>query len=172
MVHTSALLQVSVKESGNLSQLLLRSAREWECKYQASSLHGRQQLVCLWNTVIAWLCAPSYLQSHHSNMNEYRGSVCFCKVDLKSETKHAFSFFQGFFFFPRYPPTHTHTYLRSLKWKRKHDFLMKRCQLWSSHGFSSHLMWCGLWALGLHVQKNSAMREHPNHQLLPQKCFW
>lgn len=112
------------------------------------------------------------LQSHHSNVHEYRGYVCFCKAGTKSETKHAISFFSRIFllFFPPFnllPPHHTHTYLRSLEWKKKPKFLLKRCQLWSSRGFSSHLLRCGLWALKLHVQKNSVIREDTNQQLLP-----
>lgn len=64
------------------------------------------------------------LQSHHSNVHEYRGYVCFCKAGTKSETKHAISFFSRIFllFFPPFnllPPHHTHTYLRSLEWKKK-----------------------------------------------------
>lgn len=113
------------------------------------------------------------LQSHHSNVHEYRGYVCFCKAGTKSETKHAFFiFFKDFSSFFSLPlifslPTTRPRTLEAWSEKKKPKFLLKRCQLRSSRGFSSHLLRCGLWALKLHVQKNSVIREDTNQQLLP-----
>lgn len=140
-MHSSALLRVSVREFGNFSQPPLHSAREWECGYRASLL--QQVGLCFKYSYRMALCILLSAKPPFQQEWIRRLSLC-CKVDLKSDTKRAFSLFQGFFFPPLYPPRDTHIPSR-LEGKNKarfpHEETPAAVIAWV---LSSHLTWWGL----------------------------
>lgn len=131
----------TVKESGSLSQLLLRSARDWECSFQAGLLHSRWQLVCLFSTVPEQLWESSHLQSHHSDRNDTEVRFCFARLTLTLSPNTLLRHSQGPFLFLPFPrDTHKHT-SEAVSLRRD-----------APSGHSGVLrFWCGSWALELPV---------------------